>query len=303
MDESARIRPIVDTTWQTLLRSTRHSLISSVLLRRGENHMEAKRRTKAERIVFSDPEWEKAKSARRNIGHDEAVQESFKLQKQFRSMWSDRMAESPVELNEILRTLTQKRIPFVLTGAQAIGGWTGRPRATYDVDILVKGGRNHARAVNAIKALYPNLEVKDFAGVTAFFIPGEKESVIDVTYPHRPDIGETLDSRVWVENKSQGLRYRIPSLEAALANKYGAMLTPGRDSRKRRQDVLDFEWMVVHSMEHDRQPIDLAKLELLGEKVWPGGGGKEILRLVDEVKTGHAINLDSMGKFIKSKDR
>jgi hypothetical protein len=80
-------------------------------------------------------------------------------------------------------------------------------------------------------------------------------------------------------------------------------LTPGRDSRKRRQDVLDFEWMVVHSMDHDRQPIDLSKLELLGEKVWPGGGGKEILRLVDEVKTGHAINLDSMGKFIKSEDR
>jgi len=259
--------------------------------------MEAKRRTKAERIVFSDPEWEKAKSARRNIGHDEAVQESFKLQKQFRSMWSAAMTSSPVELNEILRTLTKKKIPFVLTGAQAIGGWTGRPRATHDVDILVRGGRNHARAVKAIKALYPTLEIRDFAGVTAFFVPGEKQSVIDVTYPHRADIAETLASPVWVENKSQGLRYRIPSLEAALANKYGAMLTPNRDRQKRMLDAVDFGWMVTHSMDEGRQPIDLEKLESLGEKVWSGGGGKEILRLVEQVKAGEAIDLDVTGKF------
>jgi hypothetical protein len=264
--------------------------------------MEAKRRSKPGKTIFSDPEWEKAKSSRRNITHSDAVEESFFLQKQFRSMWSDTMAASPVDLHEILRTLTKKRIPFVLTGAQAIGGWTGRPRATYDVDILVKGGRNHARAVKEIKALYPSLEVRDFAGVTAFFIPGETESVIDVTYPHRPDIGETLANPIWVENRSEGLRYRIPSLESALANKYGAMLTPGRDSRKRRQDVLDFEWMVIHSMEQGRDPIDLARLEHLGEKVWPGGGGKEILRLIDEVKAGRAITLDSMGKFTNPKN-
>jgi hypothetical protein len=255
--------------------------------------MEAKRRSKSGKTVFSDPQWEKAKAARRNIDHNDAVQESFFLQKQFRSMWNDRMPTSPVDLNQILRTLTEKKIPFVLTGAQAIGGWTGRPRATHDVDILVKGGRNHARAVNALKALYPDLEVRDFAGVTAFFVPGEKQSVIDVTYPHRADIAETLAHPVWVEDKSQGLRYRIPSLEAALANKYGAMLTPNRDRQKRMLDAIDFGWMVTHSMDEGRQPIDLEKLEALGEKVWSGGGGKEILRLVEQVKAGEAIDLDA----------
>ena len=61
----------------------------------------------------------------------------------------------------------QEKDPFVLTGAQAIGGWTGRPRATHEVDILVKGRRNHRRAVKAIKALY-DAGGPDFAGVTAF---------------------------------------------------------------------------------------------------------------------------------------
>ena len=250
-------------------------------------------------LIASDPEWEKAKAARRSIDHNDAVQESFFLQKQYRSLWSSRMAASPVDLNEVLRTLIRKKIPFVLTGAHAIGGWTGRPRDTFDVDILVKGGRNYARAVNAIKALYPELEARDFAGVTGFFVPGEKQAVIDVTYPHRADIEETLATAIWTEDEARGLRYRIPSLEAALANKYGAMVTPSRDPGKRAFDVGDFTWMVKHSLDEGQQPIDLRKLAALGEKVWPGGGGEEILRLVERVKADRPINLDAFGRFAK----
>ena len=119
-------------------------------------------------VIPSDPAWEAMKAARRNLLHDDAVQESDFLQRQFRIQWSNRVPPSPVDLNMILRTLTQKRIPFVLTGAHGIGGWTGRPRSTQDVDILVKAGRNHGRAVNAVRALYPQLEVRTFTGLTAF---------------------------------------------------------------------------------------------------------------------------------------
>jgi hypothetical protein len=247
------------------------------------------------KVLPSDPAWEAAKAARRNLAHDEAVQEVAFLQRQYRALWSGHVPPSPVDVNEVLRTLIRKRIPFVLTGAYGIGGWTGRPRATQDVDILVKAGRNHARAVKAIRALYPRLEARTFPGITAFFVPGEKESVIDVVWPHRADIEETLAKSVWTENREQGLRYRVPSLEAALANKYGAMLTPMRDPGKRQIDAGDFTWMVKHSMDEGRRPIDLAKLEALGEKVWPGGGGKEILRLVEDVKAGRTIDLNSLG--------
>jgi hypothetical protein len=61
------------------------------------------------------------------------------------------------------------------------------------------------------------------------------------------------------------------------------------------QDAVDFMQMVKHSLDRGRKPIDLAKLEALGEKVWPGGGGKEILRLVEQVKAGRAIHLDALG--------
>jgi len=48
-------------------------------------------------------------------------------------------------------------------------------------------------------------------------------------------------------------------------------------------------------MDEGPQSIDFQRLEVLGEKVWPSGGGKEILRLVDDVKAGKAIHLDSLG--------
>jgi hypothetical protein len=247
-------------------------------------------------IIATDPEWEACKSARRALEHHEAIQESASLERSFRRQWSHEVPANPVELNQVLKVLTQKKVPFVLTGAHAIGGWTGRPRATQDVDILVKAGRNHARAVKVLRELYPQLEVRRFPWLTAFFIPGERESVIDVVYPHRADNAETLAHPVWVEDKAAGLRYRIPSLEAALANKYGAMLTATRNVLKRQQDVVDFGHMVKHSEDPGRRPIDLEKLAALGELVWPGGGGEEILRYVAEAKAGQPLSLDFTDK-------
>ena len=200
--------------------------------------------------------------------------------------------QAKIELRKILRALNDKKIRYVLTGAHALGGWTGDPRATHDVDILVRAGRTQARAVKAIHELYPQLEMRTFYGVIGFFVPGDKRSVIDVTYPHRADIEETLAHPVWVNDA--GLRYRIPSLEAALANKYGAMLTLSRNILKRLQDAVDFAKVAEHSFEEGSKSIDLDRLRFLGDMVWPEGGGDEILRLVEGIRQGHGINLEAL---------
>jgi hypothetical protein len=238
--------------------------------------------------LWSDPAWEAMKATRRNLSPDAAARECEYLSNQYRRMWAA-MPDIQVDLDQILRTLLAKKIPFVLTGQYGIASWTGRPRATHDVDILVKTGRNYARAVKAMRELYPQLEARTFVGVAGFFPPGETESLIDVTYPHRDDNIVTLETAIWV--KERGLRYRIPTLEAALANKYGAMLTPNRAGAKRLIDAADFDNMVRHSMDEGRQPINLEHLAELGEKVWPGGGGAEILGLVEQSKAGQPPNI------------
>jgi hypothetical protein len=194
------------------------------------------------------------------------------------------MTHGPVDLFEVLATLTARRIPFVLIGAHGISGWTGRPRNTIDIDLLVRGGRNHTRAVKALRQRFPQLEARDFEHLTAFFPPGERQSLIDVVMPHRRDLERMLDTAVLVEDR--GLRYRVARLESALASKYGAMLNPLRDVPKRMQDAVDFAWMVKHAADPGRKPIDQEALRALGEMVRPQGGGDELLRLVERVGRG-----------------
>jgi hypothetical protein len=229
--------------------------------------------------------WEATKGNCRNLEPVEAVRESGWLSAEYRRRF--RMPE--IDWKKIVAALQAKKIPFVLTGAYGIATWTGRPRSTHDVDILVKGGRNHARAVKAIQLLYPDLEMHMFTGLAAFFVPGERESVIDVIYPHRDDIAQTLATALWVEDG--GIKFRIPTLETALANKYGASLSLLRDAGKRAQDMVDFYFMVKQSLEEGRQPIDMERVAELGELVCPDGGGVELVRLVKEAKLGNVPRL------------
>lgn len=136
-----------------------------------------------------------------------------------------------VDYYEILRSLREKKILFVVIGMYGVSKWLGFARATKDIDILVKGGRNFARALKTLRALYPSLIVREAPGLTALFNEGEKYSAIDLIYPHSAELQETLETGIWMHEK--GIDYRIPTLEAALANKYGAMLNLARDKLKR----------------------------------------------------------------------
>lgn len=228
------------------------------------------------------PQWEAMKAVRRNLAPAAAVRECADLSASYRRRF--RVTDFVLDFDKIVDALLKKKIPFVVTGVHGISTWTGRPRATHDVDILAKTGRNHARAVKAIQAIYPELDTRQLTGVTAFFVPGEKESVIDVIYPHRLDLSRTLETAIWIKDRDK--RYRIPSLEAALANKYGAALTLSRDAGKRAQDMVDFYNMVRHSLDEGRASIDMAVLTELGEMIWAGGGGAEIVRFVEQAKAG-----------------
>jgi hypothetical protein len=236
-----------------------------------------------------DIAWEEMKASCSDITHARGVEESAFLSNRYRKMWAA-MDTFKIDLDAILNALHEKKIPFVLTGAYGIAGWIGQARATHDVDILVRAGRNHARAVKAMRALYPQLEVRKQGGRTAFYVLGEKFSVLDVVWPFRADQEVTLATGIWAKVGAQK-KCRVPTLEAALANKYGAMLSTGRSPIKRGQDGIDFAAMVQHSLDEGRQPIDLEQLEKLGEKVWLGGGGKEILHCVELAKAGQVPSL------------
>lgn len=189
-----------------------------------------------------------------SLTHAAAVAECAELTDQYRRSWQSE-AVGIAKVGSVLQALRAGKVPFVLTGTYGIAAWTGRPRATRDVNILTQAGRNHTRAVSVLRAAFPSLETRQVAEGTDFFLPGKNERLIDVAYPHRPDLAGTLETDLWVGDGS--LRYRVPTLEAALANKYGAMLTSGRNCIRRMQDLVDFCFMVRHSLDDGRTPIHL----------------------------------------------
>ena len=78
---------------------------------------------------------------------------------------------------------------------------------------------------------------------------------------------------------------KIPSLEMALAMKFAPMVSIVRADYKKYMDAADFIRIVNVNPE-----IDLAKLEELGNLVYPGGG-KEVLEKVRQIRAGEKLVL------------
>lgn len=163
-------------------------------------------------------------------------------------------------------------------GNHGIGGYRSRPRATEDVDVLVVL-RDHAKAVEAIRGAYPELEVLEPTGMTRFRDTVTGNVVIDVMKPVMPIYEAAFRNTVLV-----GRSHRIPDLEMALASKYAAMISPLRDDDKRLVDGADF----VNIVKRHGADIDLAKLKRLADKVYRGRS-KEIERFVDTVRAGRRL--------------
>ena len=84
---------------------------------------------------------------------------------------------------------------------------------------------------------------------------------------------------------SGGQAYKIPSLEMAIALKFGPMVSPNRGETRKLQDAHDFRQVVESNSE-----IDLEILRELGELVYSGGGA-ELLEMVRQVRAGGKLIL------------
>jgi hypothetical protein len=185
-----------------------------------------------------------------------------------------------VKPEKVIRVLNGAGVRFVVMGTHGITGWRDEPRATQDVDVLVRS-RDHRKAVAAIQNAYPKLKLDETPVVTRFVDPTTEKVVIDLMKPYYELYKLVFKNSVKVEGD-----YLIPDLEMALASKFAAMVSPNRRPDKKLIDAGDF----VNVVAHNRKEIDLPKLSRLGDKVYPGGGD-EIRQLVDDIDAGRQIRL------------
>jgi hypothetical protein len=182
----------------------------------------------------------------------------------------------------VITALNRAGIRYVLVGAHGISGWLAEPRATKDVDVLmaVRGVR---KAVTVLTTAFPALVVDDQEVVARLRHKDTQQVLIDVMKANQPLHRVALK----YANKAtrEGHTYLVPSLELALALKFGPMVSLTRVDEKKHLDAHDFISMVKHNSQ-----IDLKKLSTLGDLVYPGGG-REVVELVRKVRAGEKLVL------------
>jgi hypothetical protein len=124
------------------------------------------------------------------------------------------------------------------------------------------------------------LEAKELKVVTRLNRRGATDVLIDVMKPLELYREAFKHTHTVTRGK---VSFRVPSLEMALAMKFGPMTSRNRDQAKKLVDIHDFIVMVRANAE-----IDLDRLAQLGEMVY-AGGGDEVLEFVRKTRTGEQL--------------
>lgn len=180
---------------------------------------------------------------------------------------------------EVIECMIQAKVKnWILMGLHGYVGYLPMPRATQDVDVMVPYSQRK-RAADAVAARWPMLsrielpQVIRFMDSTDLDPDGYPKPVVDVMNPWSP-FQETILKDHVLTDEATGSRY--PTVEAALASKYAALVFPNRDRDKKEQDAVDFR--KIARANHKR--VDRVVLSALASQIWERGG-VEILDFID----------------------
>lgn len=186
------------------------------------------------------------------------------------------MTLSPVE---VARVLSRAKVRYVLVGAHALNLYTGKPRATHEVDVVTDGP---VKASRAIRLAFPHLTVEDHPVVVRFKDSGEE--VLDLIKARSGKLFRRV-LRLGTAVEMGGEQVVVPTVEAALALKFYSMTNPARATDDRMQDAVDFSRAAKL-----QQKLDRALLKDLGELVYVGGG-EALLKLVADARAGRRLEI------------
>ena len=181
--------------------------------------------------------------------------------------------------SDVAGVLSKAKVRYVLVGAHAINMYTGKPRATQDVDVVTDAP---AKARRAIADAFPHLVATDHPVVVRFTEDGEE--VLDII---KAGSGKVFRRVLRLVNSVEmdGRAVVVPTIEAALALKFNSMISPSRQADDRMQDAVDFSRAAKADVE-----LDDALLFELGELVYVGGGA-ELRKLVADARAGRPLEL------------
>ncbi len=161
----------------------------------------------------------------------------------------------PRQVLDLFDRLDREGVEWVLVGAQAINLYLRRPRATADVDIVVR--KKHLRkAKKVLREVCGAVEESEVHFKAELSSDPERLGVDLIKSTSHPLFEEALDRKVPIEG------IPAPCLEALLALKYLAAVSPWRSTPDKYQDVSDF----ARAFFDNRPKVDRALLIALASK-------------------------------------
>jgi hypothetical protein len=210
-------------------------------------------------------------------GHAYAIRKSAWLTSNFRRQHREGALDiAPQDVVDVLDAEGVK--DWVFIGLHGYVGYLPEPRATQDVDVMVRYDCRRL-AKEAILARWTNLIVRELSQMTRFGDPadpdtvGNAKQVIDLMHPCSPFHALILKEYVVIDEST---RHRILTLEAALGSKYDAMRSPSRAYVDKAYDAATFRFLVKANRDRIRE----ADLRRLAGLVWENGAD-EILRFIE----------------------
>lgn len=208
----------------------------------------------------------------------ENVQKSYELS-------SQQLADAVNPL-EVAALFEKERVSYVLIGGHMLSYYAGTARATVDVDFIISGP-DFSRATKVIASAYAQFKHHDRVYHVTYDSkkPNLKDPErIDLVKDGFPLFREVIQKYCVTLNDNKHTM-KIPTIEAAIALKFAASISPNRGDENKPIDNADLLILIRSTPNLDSQA-----LSKLGDLVY-SGGGKELVSVVEDVRKGKPLSL------------
>jgi Nucleotidyl transferase AbiEii toxin, Type IV TA system len=188
-------------------------------------------------------------------------------------------SDLPKRVLRLLNRFDDEGIDWVLVGAEAMNIYRKRPRATVDVDIVVR--KKHLR--KARKVLLEECEEVRESEVhyKAVLVSEPVPLDVDVIKSQAHELfDEALDRKTVLEG------VKLPRIEVLLALKYLSVVSLWRSRGDKLQDAADF----THVFKDNQDQIDRGLLCDLASRAWKGGRS-EFEKFLEAIETGGPLTI------------
>jgi hypothetical protein len=187
---------------------------------------------------------------------------------------------------EVAALFEKEKVAYVLIGGHMMSYYTGTARATVDVDFII-GGTDFTRAAKAIDKAYTQFKYNDRVYHVTYDSTKPKlkdPERIDLVKDGFPLFREIV-RKYCVTLRTRQHTVKIPTIEAAIALKFAASISPNRGDENKPIDNADLLRLIRTSPDFDNKA-----LSALGDLIY-AGGGKELVAIVEDIRSGKHVSL------------